>query len=158
MTEMICDVRWEGPVDWDRRADLLALDHVLYALYGTHQLYGHHVLLYLGMTEIDLGTRLAGHVQWVADEYEPMRLKAASVGRFATVDEWWNSYDPKERYKRGDPKLVVEVESLLIYAHQPAYNTQCKNGLRPNYRPLRVFNTGRFGNLLPEVSTAYYQD
>jgi hypothetical protein len=45
MKETICDVRWEGPMDWDRRADLLAIDHVLYVLYETHHLYGSQVLL-----------------------------------------------------------------------------------------------------------------
>jgi hypothetical protein len=136
----------------------LAPEHVVYALYGVHHQYGNQVLLYIGKTGVDLGTRLAGHVEWVNQEWETstMRVKAASVGPFASVDAWWNSYDPKARYKKADAKLVGDVESLLIYAHQPAYNAQGKGGLNPKCQPLRVFNTGQVGSLLPEVSYAYF--
>ncbi len=161
MKETVCDVRWEGPVKWDERHDLLKPEHVLYALYGAHHQYGNRVLLYVGKTDAGLATRLAGHIDWVTQEWETMRVKAASVGHFESVDDWWESYDPepKFRYGKADPKLVSEVESLLIYSHQPAYNTQGKAGLKPECRRhLRVFSTGQVGSLLPEVSCAYFHE
>ena len=158
MNETICDVRWEGPVVWDKQKKLLKPEHVLYALYGAHHQYGNRVLLYIGRTDVDLGTRLAGHVQWVTQEWETMRVKAASVGQFASVDAWWQAYNPKQaRYKKAaDAKLVGDVESILIYSHQPAYNTKGKGGLSAKCQRLRVFNTGQVGSLLPEVSYAYF--
>ncbi len=156
MNETVCDVRWVGPVVWEKRKKLLTPEHVVYALYGAHHQYGNRVLLYIGKTDVDLGTRLAGHVEWVNQEWETMRVKAASVGQFESVDAWWKAYDPKARYKKADAKLVGDVESLLIYSHQPAYNTQGKGALNPKCRPLRVFNTGQVGSLLPEVSYSYF--
>ena len=72
MNERICDVRWEGPYAWGRRADHLTQDHVLCALYGAHHLYGQSVLLYIGMTDVEIGTQLTGHVGWVKGEFDTM--------------------------------------------------------------------------------------
>ena len=158
MSETICDVRWEGPVEWKERKKLSAPEHVIYALYGAHHQYGNLVLLYIGKTEGDVGTRLAGHGGWINQEWETntMRVKAASVGTFTSIEAWWNAYDPNARYKKAAAKLVGDVESLLIYAHQPAYNTQGKGALNSKCQQLRVFNTGQVGSLLPEVSYAYF--
>ena len=102
MKETICDVRWEGPTKWDRRGKLLAIHHVLYALYGTHHLYGQSVLLYIGMTRVDLGSRLAGHVSWVKEEYDVISIRAASIGTSTTIDGWWSSWEsnPDRPYKK----------------------------------------------------------
>jgi hypothetical protein len=47
------------------------------------------------------------------------------------------------------------VEALLIAAHQPAYNSQNKAKVE-KAAGMRVFNTGRSGSLLPEVSYRYW--
>lgn len=161
MIETICDVRWEGPTEWDRRGKLLAKHHVLYALFGTHHLYGQSVLLYIGMTRVGLGSRLASHALWVKEEYDIVTIRAASIGTFSTIDDWWSSWEsnPDRPYKKkAAPALVTDVESLLIYAHTPAYNSQGKSflGLTGD-RHVRIFNTGKPGNLLPELSAAYFE-
>ena len=79
MQETICDVYWEGPFACDKRALLWNPSHVLYAIYGTHHMYGPNVLLYIGMTETTVADRLAEHT-WIRDEYDPVTIKIASIG------------------------------------------------------------------------------
>jgi len=158
MNETICDVRWEGPFPWVERAQWVRPNHVLYALYGTHHLYGQKQLLYLGRTEVDLGSRLAGHAKWVQGEYDPMLVRIASISRYSNVEGWWDAWDPKKRYEKADRALVERVEALLIYAHQPAYNSSLKSECNSALGMLRIFNTGQCGSLLPEISHAYFEE
>lgn len=50
--------------------------------------------------------------------------------------------------------IVSKVESLLIYSHQPAYNSMNKKTAREATN-IRVFNTGEYGALKPEISSLY---
>jgi hypothetical protein len=143
---------WEGPFDWDTRKEKAKTGHVLYALYGSRHLYGRDVLLYIGKTAAGVGSRLKGHEQWVADEYDTIRFRLASIGRFWDRDDW----DDGDRYPKATPSIVNAVESLLIYAHQPAYNSQNVATLE-RAKGVRVLNTGRMGHLLPEISYLYYE-
>lgn len=142
-------VHWEGPFEWDQYKKHQKRGHVLYAIYGSHHLYGRDVLLYLGRST-DVGTRIEDHAWWVEDEYDAVRVRFASVDDFKGWTEWLKV----ERYPPAPPTLVNDVEALLIYAHQPAYNTMGKGTLKN--AGLRVFNTGMMGHLLPEVSSLYY--
>ena len=74
------------------------------------------------------------------------------------MEEWCKSWNPERRYEHADASLVRDVEALLIYALLPAYNTQGKNSLVLGGGPLRIFNTGKFGLLLPELSSIYYEE
>jgi len=157
MNETICDVRWEGPYAWEERSDAAKSHHVLYAIFCTHHLYGQNALLYIGMTA-DMPDRLAGHGGWIRGEYDKATFKVASVGVFPSIKAWWKAWNPDKPYGPADAKLVKAIESLLIYTHQPAYNTQGKNEVDTSAGALRVFNTGRCGQLHPEISTAYYEE
>jgi hypothetical protein len=58
--------------------------------------------------------------------------------------------DERRSISRAKPSLVEQVEALLIYAHQPAYNSMSKGSVTVA-KGLRILNTGRLGHLLPEI-------
>lgn len=151
MKEHLVDVRWEGPFGWDEYSGHVRDDHVLYALYGSHPQYGRDVLLYIGQSRSDLARRLTQHSAWVRDESDPVRVRLASISTFGSW-ETWTSDSP---YPKAEQALVDGVEALLIAAHQPAYNSQNKAQLGRS-AGIRIFNTGRSGSLLPEVSYRYW--
>jgi hypothetical protein len=109
------------------------------------------------MTEVEIGTQLTGHVGWIKDEFDTMTLKVATVGLFQSVEAWSMTWNPERRYEQADASLVRDVEALLIYALLPAYNTQGKDSLVLEGGPLRIFNTGKLGLILPELSSIYYE-
>jgi len=149
MGEQTVVVHWEGPFEWDECSKHWGKGHVLYALYGSHHLYGRDVLLYLGRD--DVAHPIECHGRWIENEYDAMKVRFASIGKF----EGWAERDRIERYDPpADRSLVANVEALLIRAHQPAYNMMNKGAL-PN-AGLRILNTGRMGHLLPEISSLYY--
>lgn len=156
--EKLYDVYWEGP--WKISDAKPASGHVLYQLVGTHCLYGPNQLLYIGQTQREnFGARLAEHIRvWAAKESDEVQVCLGSVGEFS---DWatWNA-STSERYDTVPrPDAITAIESLLIYAHQPAYNSREKVRIRPlSTEHLRVFNTGVFRRLLPEVSTRRYVD
>ena len=153
MVERIYVVHWEGPFRWEERRKHFKKEHVLYALYGSHHLYGRDVLLYIGKTEGDIGRRLGEHDGWVADEYDEMTVRLASIGLF--VD--WGDWEHGERYSKANPDVIQAVEGLLIYSNQPAYNSKSKATIRLA-EGYRIFNTGRLGHLLPEASYLYHYE
>ena len=152
MSEIIYTAHWEGPFEWDLVSKRQEREHVLYAIYGSHHLYGRNVLLYIGKTSSGIGKRLRGHEAWVNDEYDTVTVHLASLGRFHN----WNDWVEGERYPKARDSTVKAVEALLIYAHQPAYNSQNTTSLSLA-KGFRVLNTGRLGHLLPEVSYLYYE-
>lgn len=159
MKEIICDVYWEGPFNWDNRDSLRNPNHVLYAIYGTHYVYGQKALLYIGMTETTITDRLADHT-WVNDECDTVMMRIASIGVHSDIEAWWRAWDEmsaNDVYQRPDYEIIRAVEDLLIYAHQPAYNTMGKGSLKVG-KWLRIFNTGKHGSLLPELSHAYFAE
>ena len=153
MNEIIYDAYWEGTFNWDDRKNCVKGYHVLYALYGSHHLYGREALLYIGRTYKDLRKRLNNHMWWVNDEYDDIKLKVASVGIFTN----WKDWNDNEHYEKAPLDIINGVEALLIYAHQPAYNTMSKNSLDSS-KGFRLLNTGKIGNLLPEISYLYFGD
>ncbi len=153
MGETIYVAHWEGPFEWDSIDERQESQHVLYAMYGSHHLYGRDVLLYIGKTSAGIGKRLREHEQWVNDEYDAIKVRIASVGRFNN----WSDWDDGERYPKATDRIVSAVEALLIYAHQPAYNSRGTGSLN-QAKGVRVLNTGHLDHLLPEVSYLYYQE
>lgn len=152
-SDLIWDVYWEGPFPWAKRDKVSQDQYVLYAIYGTHRVYGPKSLLYIGRTARVGGNRLDEHDWWVQEESEPIKLYLASIGKFDS----WSSWESRDAYTTADDKTVAAIEALLIYAHQPAYNSQDLQALS-EFRPIRVFNSGRYATLLPEVSYRYYID
>jgi hypothetical protein len=55
-------------------------------------------------------------------------------------------------------KTLLGIEALLIYAYQPAYNSQCLEKVSTYAAGMRIFNTGKVGYLLPEVSWLYFSN
>jgi hypothetical protein len=151
--EHIVVVHWEGPYSWDDCVNCKKDGHVLYALHGAHHLYGNDVLLYLGRSYANVGSRMKDHDEWVAEEYDAVTVRYASVGDLK--DAKWQDWMKGDRYSRAKPTLVEQVEALLIYAHQPAYNSMSKGSVAVA-KGLRILNTGRLGHLLPEISYLYH--
>lgn len=150
--EKIYDVYWEGPFPWEERRKRAKPHHVLYALYGSHHLYGRDVLLYIGMSNKSVRDRYPG-TTWVDDEYDAVTIRLASVGPFSG----WREWELSGNYQRPSRDLVDEIEALLIYSHQPPYNSQKKQNLS-KAKGLRLFNSGRSGQLFPEVSYLYHNE
>ncbi len=88
--EKVYNVHWEGPFRWADRDDKNKIMgcHVLYAIYGKHPIYGRDVLLYLGVTSRDVGTRINEHEGWIQYEYGDVSIRVASVGEIQTWKEW----------------------------------------------------------------------
>ncbi len=151
--DIIYDVYWEGPFEWEQRDTVQHEQHALYAIYGTHPIYGARSLLYIGKTERSGGKRLSEHNSWVEDESGRVYFHLGSVGEF----EDWSKWDIKKEYKSANPSLVASIETLLIHAHQPAYNSKSL-GKPSEFQNIRIFNSGKYETLLPECSFRYYRD
>jgi hypothetical protein len=141
-------VYWEGPFDWGHPAKA---EHVLYQIYGAHPLYGQDVLLYIGLTARDVNERLSEHEWWVGDSSDRVSVRYGSVGKFTSWPDWKNIKRPND----ASNEAIRKIEALLIYANQPAFNTANKKNIE-KAEGIRVFNTGTFGRLLPEISFIYY--
>jgi len=150
MAETIIDVYWEGPFKWGEHEDKIDNCHVIYAIYGIHPVYGRETLLYIGKTS-KVRNRMVAHAGWIEDEYDEVSIRVASLGRITS----WKKWNEFERYRKARSRTVTGVEALLINAHQPAYNQTSKDSLG-SAKGFRVFNTGRIGSLLPEVSFRYH--
>jgi len=154
MKERIINVHWKGPYLFeDAQKEDIQPGYVLYQIYGLHHLYGSDVLLYIGKTEEGLNQRLSQHGRWIAEEYDKVRFRMGSLGIMNSWDDW-EEEGPWD-FPEEEPELIGFVESLLIYSHQPVYNTMNKNSAGMA-KGLRVFNTGEIGRLFPEVSYEYY--
>lgn len=154
MTERTYDVYWEGPWPFEECEKQIKAQHVLYQLYGVHPVYGKEVLLYVGRTKRGF-QRLREHDWWVKYEADKYVVRAASVGLFQNWKVWDNNMKTRHRHGKARDALVSHIERLLIHAHQPAYNQKGKGG-GGFLAGIRVLNTGKFGTLLPELSSLYY--
>ena len=68
----------------------------------------------------------------------------------------WSEIKNDEEYPAPENRIIEEVESLIIFAHQPVYNARSKGGTQNVDHDIVVFNTGRRSTLLPEVSSMYW--
>ena len=155
MTEEIFEVYWEGPfdpTDVEKLDDTDDKNFVLYSVYGSHPLYGKNVLLYIGKTTRGVKKRLAEHDYWMDEgRFGDSQIYLASLGKFIS----WDASEEIERFTQPDDDLIQRVESLLIYAHQPVYNKKSRESA-VRCDGLRLFNTGNFGHLQPEISALYH--
>ena len=146
------DIFWYGPFDDADNEVLQDENLVLYMLAGTHGLYGKGVPLYIGKTLRTVKTRVSEH-NWIRHEPDPVRIYAAAI---SPPFEQWSEVMTVESYPPLDDKLVTQIESLLIYAHQPVYNARSKGDRRTAPGNICLFNTGRRATLYPEVSSLYW--
>lgn len=144
------DVHWYGPFPCDQLDELHDDPNlVLYMVSGTHGVYGHNIPLYLGMTEQGIRDRMLQHYAWLQDESDPPMVYAAAISEMTC----WADVAQKEHYPPPPREVIEEIESLLIYAHQLAYNVKSKKGGNRHRRDVLVFNTGKRSGLYPEVSS-----
>lgn len=137
---MIVRISWQGPFRWPSGLD--DTDEAAHALSspGLYQVYGHHVvfgpssLLYVGMTDTKLRTRLKRHREW-------LRHEGDVTIRLGLLDS------------TADIALLRRIESLTIWWHSPPYNSQ--NIWRHNQQALWIQNLGARGSLQPEYTTAW---
>ena len=153
--EKIYEVYWQGPYkpkNIEKKIKQKDFEkYVLYSIYGSHPVYGDNVLLYIGMTEQGVNNRLIQHDYWMDEErYGPSKIYVASIGDFKS----WEESNNHSIFNKPDRKLIEKIESLLIYAHQPSQNKKNKNSA-DNSHGIRIFNTGQFGSLMPEISCLY---
>jgi len=156
MAEQTWVIHWEGPLTLGeaRKKKGRNTGYVLYQLSGQHHLYGANVLLYIGQTSKGIKTRLGQHDEWVADEYDEMKVRLGSIAKFGS----WNSFDKsKKPFPSPGLTIIKKIEGLLIHACQPAYNVANKNDARGAVE-IRIFNTGRSGPIFPEISSWYFLD
>lgn len=157
---IIYDVYWEGPYSLDtilqdRTRSIVKYWHCLYQIYGDHPTYGRDVLLYIGKTERDLKERLSEHYSRFSNQCDEVKVFFASFGEFTSWHEMREeNYDPVSK----DNTELNAIESLLIYAHQPAYNIISLCGTQFENLNFIIFNTGRRKSLMPEISTRFYRD
>lgn len=131
-----------------------------YSAYGSHQLYGSDVLLYIGKTTQGTSVRLKQHNSWFDEErFGDTKYFVSSLNYFTDWESSpdMNNDDDLERYiYNGD--LIERVEALLIYALAPSRNTSGKNSTEKKIGNLRLFNTGALGSLPNEISGKYWRD
>ncbi len=182
-TEITLEIFWEGPFD---QADIVQYSNgkrglsddeickiecpseklkairnkywTLYSAYGSHQLYGNDVLLYIGKTTRGTAVRLKEHDSWFDEErFGKTKFFVASISNFST---WADSPDADYGDDMGrffnDDDIVDRTEALLIYSLAPARNTSGVNSTKKKINNIRLFNTGALGNLPPEISGKYW--
>lgn len=149
--EKIYEVCWDGPYTKDTLDEISEEDnnkYVLYKVYGSHPVYGNNVLLYIGMTGRGIKKRLVEHDYWMDEErFGPSKIYVASIGEFSD----WESSNKIDIFNSPSREIIEQVESLLIYSHQPVHNSKSRDSAK-NAKEIRIFNTGKYGHLMPEVS------
>lgn len=120
---------------WTRCPSFVSENHTLYQIYGDHVIYGTSVLLYIGSTTQDVSDRLKQHSNWTAFEQNISYLSALVPLRF-----------------QG---RLLDIESLLIYSHAPAYNSN-KITSHSLASELMIRNYGTKGSILPIITKSYW--
>lgn len=149
--ETLYDVYWEGPFTLENIHETQE-NHVLYMVCGFHLLYGQNIPLYIGKTERAISQRIKEHEKsWLYRQTTPVQIYVASIGEFSS----WNERNNISEYIKSTSDIIDKVEQLLIYAHQPVFNSSSKNNIHSNISELRIFNTGTRHCLLPEISSLF---
>ncbi len=146
------NVHWYGPHSIEDAEVLDDPNLVLYMICGTHGIYGKSVPLYIGKTFRTPSKRLGEH-KWIEDEPDPVQVYAAAISK---PFQAWSEIEHDEEYPAPDNSIIEKVESLIIFAHQPVYNSRSKGGTQPTSSDIVIFNTGRRSTLLPEISSMYW--
>lgn len=143
------ELKWEGPFSFSKEglgpsitdrmgpneSDIDRISKVggIYTIIGDHPFYGSRTLLYIGSTD-QFYRRLDEHTDWILEEWR-VEVYLAPM---------------------GESKVFIEdCEKLLIYAHSPPYNSKNIEDCQLTNEPLRVWNTGRYRNLYPEISSSH---
>lgn len=155
----IIDIYWEGPYTIDNINEAQKSAHCLYQVYGPHPVYGTSTLLYIGKTEAQtIDKRIKQH-SWISNQADKCNIYVATCALFSNWKNWGG--DDRKRYEKFEEIngiTISNLESLLIYAHQPSYNSQSLKSTGFAKKAFRIFNSGTRVLLLPEISTQFYAD
>jgi len=157
MSEDIYELYWEGPFTKEEvKSDKDNVNWKLYAICSPHPIYGANALVYIGKAKNGALERIESHSSsWFDGRNIGGELYVASVKVF---DGWDKSNDWKE-YNNcltdKEDEQIKNIEALLIFSLQPAYNTTNKNSA-DRAKGVRVFNTGKVGSLPFEISAKYH--
>ena len=78
------------------------------------------------MTEQGVRDRLKQHRHWLDIEQDPPQVYLAAIGEMTSWAEL--SQPSRATYPAPHRRIILEVEALLIRAHQLVYNQQAKQG------------------------------
>ena len=142
-TELI-QILWEGPYQLDELNSIKndQIDYGIYAIYGTHMIYGKDVLLYLGKADRQtIGTRISQEAWENTNDSNNHKIYVGRLhGAINPSDDEWS-------------KQITLAESLLIYVHKPAYNQKNISSIPDmDLQNIHILNWGDHRSLLPEVS------
>lgn len=138
-------------IDWDGPYKLSELntitdeetDYGIYQIYGSHNIYGNNVLLYIGKADRQTIGKRISQENWWWNTSDPNNLQIY-CGRIAgeatpTENQWSEEIDLAEK--------------LLINVHKPAYNTQNLISIPDEkLQNIHILNWGYYRDLLAEVS------
>jgi hypothetical protein len=96
----------------------------------------------------------------VKERLGDVRSSLGLIGLFLKdhFEPWSDVSDVTIRWATLDVNYIEDVESALIAAHSPAFNSKhARPGqLKPSVERLIIMNAGKKGRLLPTVAGAYY--
>jgi len=124
----------------------------IYAVYADHTVYGRNVLIYIGRTKRDIKKRIGEHGDFIDTNLMNFEYYFGEILNRDDVN------------KENLESAVIEIETLLINAHCPAYNANAIKGIinTKEYYKTVVLNWDDRGAILPEVSglrySSYYWD
>ena len=134
------EINWSYPMEIDNILnDERMSDIGLY--YITRNFGGNISDLYIGKTTYSYKSRLESHWWYWLDNY-----RGKKYVRLGTIIK------PKNISDENLKQLINDAEATLIFCcrNQLIHNTMCMNTCNPTQR-LHIFNTGRKGNLPPEI-------
>lgn len=137
-------IEWEGPKYLEDLPDLQDdnLDYGIYQIYGGHPVYGSSVLLYVGKAaEQTFGKRISQEGWEHNRDGENIEIYVGRLsGANTPENDDWN-------------EEIALAESLLIYAHKPAFNSSSiRNVRKKELEGVHVFNWFSHRDLMAEVS------
>lgn len=137
------NILWEGPFKLNELISLNdeSKDYGIYQIYGGHPVYGTNVLLYIGKAAKQTFCERINQEGW--DGNKNAKSLNIYIGRMTgktPTNELWC-------------KEIGIAEKLLIYAHEPAFNSQnIKFIPEDDVKDIHIFNWGCYCDLMPEVS------
>ena len=143
MVAKIVHIVWDGPFSIDKTKEKNGKeDYGVYQIYGNHPVYGYGSLLYIEKAaDQSFGERIKQDEKWLEKEYWPIEVYTGDVDVNETGMKWG--------------AVVDLVEKLLIYPHQPAWNSSNICSIpEKTLEDIHILNWNSRRNLLPEVSGA----
>jgi hypothetical protein len=146
----LVEISWEGPYDINQINDLNDSTHYgIYAVYGTHTIFGMNTLLYIGKAEDrTFGARLPEHQEeWgLVWHHTDLKFYIGRIGSTLPItdDNLWSL-------------MIERAERLMIHYCKPPYNAKDLKNLGEDIKNFTVFNFGKKLNLPAIVSSQWIE-